>query len=116
MLKCLENLDKWLKSAGASLDRESSDPDDGGVIVYADAKPGYVWVANDEGCVTASAVYYGSSEWAKACRKVQEDCSMGMRKCTPVESEEVEWDRGLAPGEWSAPDDAPETIEMPAKR
>lgn len=106
-MKAIDNLRAQLARIGATLD-------DTPYSLHCDAPQGYVWRANGE---TGYSIHYASNSqsWLTAALKEELPAlKMGLRKCTPEETIEINFSHGLGgEGEepaWIAPDDAPSEI------
>lgn len=110
MSTSLKSFTAKLESIGGSLDR-------GDYTHHADAPLGYVWSANG---ATSLTIHYASNSqtWLKeALSDAESRAKLGLRKCTPEETTEINHlhargEEGEEPS-WQAPAESPERIAWP---
>jgi len=101
MLKCLKELESWANAKyGATLDRENTDPDYGGCMIYLEAPVGYVWNTNGDRTIIEAAANDVASWWSEACGVARREASHGIRVADEDERLSIEYDFGLVDGSY----------------
>lgn len=105
-LKCVAKVRKLAESVGATLNDYEDE-----LTIIVDAPKGYVWECNDCRGIYCAWTAIGGSEtfYAQACRDAIEQMKAGLRRVTPEEQKEVEWDFDE---DWTPPAGSPETIAV----
>lgn len=102
-MKCIDHIKRIAATVGATIDEQSLRT--GAIII--DAPAGYTWDANCATTICETGETRSQSWWTQTCDDVKSQMMMGLTKCTPAESADIEHERDEP---WTAPTDAPNKL------